>query len=185
MKITKTVIPDVLVLEPKVFADERGLFLESYNKRAFEQAVGHEIDFVQDNHSRSVRGVLRGLHYQLAPHGQGKLVRVASGAVHDVAVDLRPESPSYARAVGVDLTDENHRMVWIPPGFAHGFLVLSEFADVLYKTTGYYAPQAEASVRWDDPELNIAWPDLGGLPILSPKDATAPSFAEVRRSEKA
>jgi dTDP-4-dehydrorhamnose 3,5-epimerase len=181
MKVTKTDIPDVLILEPKVFADERGRFLESYNKRAFEEAVGHGIDFVQDNHSRSVRSVLRGLHYQLAPHAQGKLVRVTSGAVYDVAVDLRPESPTYARAVGVELTDENHRMVWIPPGLAHGFLVLSEFADFLYKTTDYYVPRAEASVRWDDPELHIAWPDLGRPPILSPKDATAPSFAEVRR----
>ncbi|HUK65263.1 MAG TPA: dTDP-4-dehydrorhamnose 3,5-epimerase [Anaeromyxobacteraceae bacterium] len=184
MKFTPAAIPDVLVFEPRVFADERGAFLESYNKRGFDAAVGREVTFVQDNHSRSVRGVLRGLHYQVPPHAQGKLVRVTSGAVYDVAVDLRSDSPTYARSVGVELTAENHRQVWIPPGFAHGFLVLSESADFLYKTTAYYAPEAEGSVRWDDPDLAISWPDLGHPPLLSPKDARAPPLRAARRPER-
>jgi dTDP-4-dehydrorhamnose 3,5-epimerase len=174
MKVERTGIPDVLVFEPKVFGDERGFFMESYNQRLFEQAVGQPVNFVQDNHSRSARGVLRGLHFQRAPHAQGKLVRVASGAVFDVAVDIRPGSESFGRWAGVLLSAENHRQMWIPPGLAHGFLVLSDSADFLYKTTDYYAPQAEGSLRWDDPAIGIEWPDAGVSPILSSKDAAAP-----------
>jgi len=183
VKVTPTALKDVLVLEPQVFTDARGSFLESYNQRCFEEAVGQKVAFVQDNHSRSVRGVLRGLHYQRPPQAQGKLVRVACGAVFDVAVDLRPGSPTFARWVGVELSGENHRQVWIPPGFAHGFLVLSEFADFLYKASAYYAPEAEGGLRWDDPELAIPWPDVKGAPSLSAKDARAPTLAELRRSE--
>jgi dTDP-4-dehydrorhamnose 3,5-epimerase len=154
--------------------------MESYNRRAFNEAVGHEVTFVQDNHSRSARGVLRGLHYQLPPHPQGKLVRVTSGRVFDVAVDLRRHSPRFGQWVGEDISAENSRQVWIPPGFAHGFLVLSEYADFLYKTTDYYSARDEAAVRWDDPTLAIAWPRLPTPPILSPKDSAAPAFAEAR-----
>jgi dTDP-4-dehydrorhamnose 3,5-epimerase len=177
VKITPTALPGVLILEPKVFGDARGFFLESFNQRVFDEAVGHHVDFVQDNHSRSQRGVLRGLHYQLPPHAQGKLVRVASGAVFDVAVDMRRGSPSFGRWTGAELSAENQRQLWIPPGFAHGFLVLSESADFLYKTSGYYMPQAEAAVRWDDPALAIDWPLNGMTPLLSTKDAAAPSLA--------
>jgi dTDP-4-dehydrorhamnose 3,5-epimerase len=179
MKFERTEIADVLVFEPKVFGDARGFFMESYNQRLFEQAVGQRAVFVQDNHSRSARGVLRGLHFQRAPHAQGKLVRVASGAVFDVAVDVRPGSATYGRWVGEVLSAENHRQMWIPPGLAHGFLVLSDSADFLYKTTDYYAPQAEGSLRWDDPAIGIAWPDAGVPPILSPKDAVAPCLGEL------
>lgn len=176
MKIEKTVIDGVLVLEPKVFGDARGFFTESYNRRLFEAAVGQSVDFVQDNHSRSARGVLRGLHFQRAPHAQGKLVRVVSGAVFDVAVDIRPGSASHGRWVGAELSADNHRQMWIPPGLAHGFLVLSDSADFLYKTTDYYAPEAEAALRWDDPDIGIAWPDAGVAPILSAKDRAAPGL---------
>ena len=179
MKIDKTALEGVLVFEPKRFGDERGFFMESYNQRAFEAAVGHPVNFVQDNHSRSARGVLRGLHFQRAPHAQGKLVRVAAGAVFDVAVDIRPGSATYGRWVGVELSAENQRQLWVPPGLAHGFLVLSDSADFLYKTTDYYAPQAEGAVRWDDPDLAIAWPDAGVTPLLSPKDAVAPLLREL------
>ncbi len=179
MKIDKTAIEGVLVLEPKRFGDERGFFMESYNQRTFEAAVGHPVNFVQDNHSRSARGVLRGLHFQRAPHAQGKLVRVAAGAVFDVAVDIRPGSATYGRWVGVELSADNQRQLWIPAGLAHGFLVLSDSADFLYKTTDYYAPQAEGAVRWDDPDLAIAWPDAGVAPLLSPKDAAAPLLREL------
>ena len=174
MKVERTRLPEVVIVEPKVFGDERGFFMESYNQRLFEQAVGQPVNFVQDNHSRSARGVLRGLHFQRAPHAQGKLVRVASGAVFDVAVDIRPGSESFGRWAGVLLSAENHRQMWIPPGLAHGFLVLSDSADFLYKTTDYYAPQAEGSLRWDDPAIGIEWPDAGVPPILSSKDAAAP-----------
>ena len=177
MKVTPTALDGVLILEPKVFGDERGFFLESFNQRVFDEAVGRHVEFVQDNHSRSQRGVLRGLHYQLPPHEQGKLVRVVSGAVFDVAVDMRRSSPTFGRWVGVELSAENQRQLWIPPGFAHGFLVVSETADFLYKTTGYYAAQAEAAVRWDEPALGIAWPQLGLSPVLSGKDRDAPAFA--------
>jgi len=170
MQVTPTAIPDVLLLEPKVFGDERGFFFESFNERRFTEAVGQMVSFVQDNHSRSRRGVLRGLHYQLPPHAQGKLVRVTTGEVFDVAVDLRRGSPTFGKWVGEVLSAQNHRQLWIPPGFAHAFLVLSETADFLYKTTDYYAPSAERCIRWDDPTLAITWP-FDGAPSLSPKDA--------------
>ena len=173
MKAIQTDIEGVLILEPRVFGDARGFFMESFNARTFNELVGHEVNFVQDNHSRSAKGVLRGLHFQKAPHAQGKLVRVTAGAVFDVAVDIRKDSPSFGRWVGVELSADNHRQFWIPPGLAHGFLVLSESADFLYKTTDYYAPQAEGALRWDDPDLAIAWPDIGMAPQLSAKDAVA------------
>ncbi len=179
MQVTKTAIDGVLILEPKVFGDSRGFFLESFNQQAFDAAVGQPVTFVQDNHSRSARGVLRGMHRQLAPHAQGKLVRVTSGRVFDVVADVDPASPTYKRWVGVELSGENHRQLWIPPGLAHGFFVLSDSADFLYKTTDYYAPKAEVSVRWDDPELAIAWPDTGAPPALSAKDAAAPLLADI------
>lgn len=176
MKFTKTPIEGVLLCEPKVFGDARGFFYESFNQRAFDEAVGHPVQFVQDNHSRSAKGVLRGLHFQRAPHAQGKLVRAAAGAVWDVAVDIRRGSATYGQWFGVELSAENHRQLWIPPGLAHGFIVLSDSADFLYKTTDYYAPQAEGAIRWDDPQLAIAWPDVGAAPQLSGKDAAAQSF---------
>lgn len=180
MKVTPTALPEVLVIEPKVFGDERGFFMESYNQRAFNEAVGYEVIFVQDNHSRSARGVLRGLHYQLPPHAQGKLVRVTSGAVFDVAVDMRRSSPNFGKWVGEELSAANHKQLWIPPGFAHGFLVLSETADFLYKTTDYYAPQAEQSVRWNDSSLAVDWPVMGAPPVLSPRDAVAALLADAQ-----
>jgi dTDP-4-dehydrorhamnose 3,5-epimerase len=179
MKVTRTALPEVLLLEPKLFGDERGFFMESFNQKAFDEAVGHEVRFVQDNHSRSAKGVLRGLHCQLPPHAQGKLVRVVSGAVFDVAVDMRRSSPTFRRWVGYELSAANHRQLWIPPGFAHGFLVLSETADFLYKTTDYYAPAHEAALRWDDPQVGVAWPDIGRPPTLSAKDAVAPTWSEA------
>jgi dTDP-4-dehydrorhamnose 3,5-epimerase len=179
MKIDSTDIPGVLVFEPKVFGDERGFFLESFNQRQFNATVGQPVAFVQDNHSRSARGVLRGLHFQRPPHAQGKLVRVSAGAVFDVAVDIRPGSTTFGRWVGVELSAQNHRQMWIPAGLAHGFLVLSDSADFLYKTTDYYAPRAECAVRWDDPDLAIAWPDIGVPPTLSAKDAAAPQLKDV------
>jgi dTDP-4-dehydrorhamnose 3,5-epimerase len=179
MKVTATDIDGVLVLEPKVFGDARGFFMESFNQKAFDEAVGHPVAFVQDNHSRSAKGVLRGLHYQVPPHAQGKLVRVTQGAVFDVAVDIRPGSATYGRWVGIELTGENHKQLWVPPGLAHGFLVLSESADFLYKTTDYYAPQAERCVHWADPELAIAWPDVGMAPVLSGKDAVALGLVDL------
>jgi dTDP-4-dehydrorhamnose 3,5-epimerase len=178
MKVTKTAIEGVLILEPKVFGDERGFFMESFNQKAFNDAVGSDVAFAQDNHSRSAKGVLRGLHFQRAPNEQGKLVRVTQGSVFDVAVDIRSGSPTYGHWVGVELTDENHRQLWIPGGLAHGFLVTSDIADFLYKTTNYYAPQSEGSIRWDDPTLGIKWP-LGMMqPSLSAKDAAAPLLAQ-------
>ena len=169
MQVTRTDIPDVLILEPKLFGDARGFFLESYNQRSFQEATGLSVNFVQDNHSRSRKGVLRGLHYQVQ-QPQGKLVRVVSGAVFDVAVDIRLGSPTFGRWVGVELSEDNHRQLWIPPGLAHGFVVLTEVADFLYKTTDYYAPAHERSLMWNDPEVGIAWPDLGEPPLLSAKD---------------
>lgn len=183
MKVQATPIAGVFVFEPKVFGDARGFFMESFNQRAFEEAVGHSAPFVQDNHSRSAKGVLRGLHFQKAPHAQGKLVRVAAGAVFDVAVDIRPGSATFGQWFGAELSADNHRQMWIPPGLAHGFLVLSDTADFLYKTTDYYAPQAEGAVRWDDPDLGIAWPDVGGAPQLSGKDAAAPGLRELPAGE--
>jgi len=169
MKATPLAIPDVLLIEPKVFGDARGFFYESFNGKAFDEAVGHHVEFVQDNHSRSSKGVLRGLHYQLPPHAQGKLVRVTRGAVFDVAVDIRKSSPTFGKWVGQELTEENNKQLWIPPGFAHGFLVLSETADFLYKTTNYYAASDERSIKWNDPAISIDWP-YAGEPILSTKD---------------
>ncbi len=180
LQVTPTAIPGVLILEPKRFGDDRGFFLESFNQRAFNEATGLDVQFVQDNHSRSAKGVLRGLHYQLPPHAQGKLVRVVRGSVFDVAVDIRRDSPTFGQWVGVELSEDNHRQLWIPPGLAHGFLVTSESADFLYKTTDYYAPAAERGLRWDDPEVGIAWP-LQQVQ-LSTKDAAAASFAEWRVS---
>ena len=176
MKATRLAIPDVVLIEPKVFGDDRGFFMESFNQRAFNAATGTDHRFVQDNHSRSGRGVLRGLHYQIR-QPQGKLVRVTSGAVFDVAVDLRKSSPTFGQWVGAELSDDNHHQLWVPPGFAHGFLVLSSSADFLYKTTDYYAPEHERSLAWNDPDLAIAWPEVGAAPTLSAKDAVAPSLA--------
>lgn len=177
MKVIQTALPEVLMLEPKVFGDERGFFMESFNQKTFDAAVGYHVDFVQDNHSRSAKGVLRGLHYQLRPHAQGKLVRTVAGAVFDVAVDLRKSSPNFGRWVGYELSAENKRMLWIPPGFAHGFLVISDSADFLYKTTDFYAPTAEGALRYDDPAVGVTWPDVGVPLQLSPKDANAPALA--------
>ena len=178
--VTPTAIADVLILQPKVFGDERGFFFESFNQRDFEAATGlRDVTFVQDNHSRSRRGVLRGLHYQLPPKAQGKLVRVVRGAVFDVAVDIRPQSPTYGQWVGVELSEDNQRLLWIPPGFAHGFLALSEEADFLYKTTDYYSPEHERCIRWDDPAIGIAWPLLGGAPLLSGKDQAGQLLAQA------
>lgn len=178
MKATSLAIADVLLLEPKVFGDGRGFFYESYNQQAFRQATGLDVTFVQDNHSRSARNVLRGLHYQLPPKAQGKLVRAVVGEVFDVAVDLREDSPTFGQWVGQKLSAENKRMMWIPPGFAHGFLVLSEYAEFLYKTTDYYAPELERGILWNDPDLAIAWP-LSGEPVLSAKDAQSPLFRQI------
>ena len=175
MQVVQTTLPEVLLLEPKVFGDARGFFLESWNKQTFAD-LGLNLDFVQDNQSRSAQGVLRGIHYQLN-QPQGKLVRVVSGSVFDVAVDLWKSSPNFGRWVGHELSAENHRMLWVPPGFGHGFLVLSESADFLYKTTNYYAPEWDRGVRWDDPQICIEWPlDVlqGAAPQLSAKDQVQP-----------
>ncbi|MBQ0933878.1 dTDP-4-dehydrorhamnose 3,5-epimerase [Ideonella paludis] len=179
MNVLKTAIESVLIFEPKLFGDARGFFMESFNQKIFDDAVGGHTAFVQDNHSRSAKGVLRGLHFQRAPHAQGKLVRCAAGAVFDVSVDIRRDSPTFGQWVGVELNAENQRQLWIPAGLAHGFLVLSESADFLYKTTDYYAPQAEGAVRWDDPDLAIAWPNVGMAPLLSGKDAAAPLLRDA------
>ena len=178
MKVTPTAIPDVLVIEPRVFGDARGFFFESFNQAAFNQATGLSENFVQDNHSRSARGVLRGLHYQIQ-QPQGKLVRVVRGAVFDVAVDIRRSSPTFGRWEGIELTEENHRQLWVPAGFAHGFVVLSEFADFLYKTTDYYQPAFERSIAWDDPTIGIQWPAMDVAPQLSAKDKTGVSLAQA------
>jgi dTDP-4-dehydrorhamnose 3,5-epimerase len=179
MKVVPTEIEGVLVLEPSVFEDTRGFFMETFNQRDFDAAVGRHIEFVQDNHSRSVKGVLRGLHYQIAPHAQGKLVRVVSGSVFDVAVDLRPSSTTFGRWIGFELDARRQRLIWLPPGLAHGFLVTSDSADFLYKTTDYYSPSCERALRWCDPDIGIRWPDVGGAPSLSPKDAAAPPMREA------
>jgi len=177
MKVERLTIPDVLVLEPQVFGDERGFFFESFNQRRFEDAVGGQVLFVQDNHSRSSKGVLRGLHYQLK-HAQGKLLRVSQGEVFDVAVDLRRSSPTFGQWVSVNLSAENKKQIWIPAGFAHGFVVLSDVAEVLYKTTDYYAKDCERCIIWDDPQLGIEWPH-GLRPILSSKDAAGVQFSHA------
>jgi len=178
MKATPLAIPDVILLEPRVFGDGRGFFYESFNQQAFHEATGLDVQFVQDNHSRSVRNVLRGLHYQLPPKEQGKLVRVVIGEVFDVAVDIRKDSPTFGQWVGEILSADNKRQMWIPPGFAHGFLVLSECAEFLYKTTDYYAPDSERGIRWNDPDLAIAWP-LSGQPVISRKDGFGASFKDA------
>ena len=172
MKVTPTDLPEVLLLEPRVFGDDRGFFMESWNARAFREATGLDVAFVQDNHSYSTRGVLRGIHYQVV-RPQGKLVRVVTGSVFDVAVDLRRSSPTFGRWVGYELSAQNKLQMWIPPGFGHGFVVLSESADFLYKTTDYWIGQHDRTVRWNDPAIGIDWP-LQGEPILAAKDAAAP-----------
>lgn len=174
MRAIQREIPDVLLLEPKVFGDERGFFFESFNQRVFAEVTGLNVEFVQDNHSRSAKNVLRGLHYQVE-QAQGKLVRVVTGAVFDVAVDIRPDSKTYGQWVGEILTGENKRQIWVPPGLAHGFVVLSDFAEFLYKTTDYYAPEHERCIAWNDPDLAIDWP-IEGLPTLSAKDAAGKAF---------
>ncbi|MFO7543846.1 MAG: dTDP-4-dehydrorhamnose 3,5-epimerase [Thiobacillus sp.] len=176
MKAIETRLPGVMLLEPQVFGDARGFFLESWNRQTFAE-LGLDLDFVQDNHSRSAKGVLRGLHYQLN-QPQGKLVRVVSGAVFDVAVDLRRSSSHFGQWVGYELSAENQRMMWIPPGFGHGFLVVSETADFMYKTTAYYAPEWDRGIRWDDPDIGVEWP-LEGAPALSAKDQVQPSFKDA------
>lgn len=178
MKVTPTKLAGVLVIEPRVFGDERGFFFESFNQRAFDEAVGAHVDFVQDNHSKSSRNVLRGLHYQLPPKAQGKLVRVVQGEVFDVAVDLRKNSKTFGLWVGEVLSADNKKQLWIPPGFAHGFVTLSDTAEFLYKTTDYYSPAHERCIRWDDAQLAIDWP-MHGAPSLSAKDAVAPLFADA------
>jgi len=178
MKAIPTAIADVLVIEPAVFGDARGFFFESWNRRAFAKLLGREVDFVQDNHSASTRGVLRGLHYQVS-HSQGKLVRVASGEVFDVVVDLRRSSPTFGRWVGERLSAGNHRMLWVPPGLAHGFLVLSESADFLYKSTDYYAPEHERTLLWNDPAVGVEWPLEGAAPVLKPRDAAGTPLAQA------
>ena len=178
MKAIATAIPDVLILEPKVFGDSRGFFFESFNQKAFEAATGVTTSFVQDNHSRSVRGVLRGLHYQVR-QPQGKLVRVVRGSAFDVAVDVRKSSPTFGKWVGVELSEDNHRQLWVPPGFAHGFLVTTDSADFLYKATDYYAPEHERCIAWDDPAIGIAWPLDGQQPSLSAKDKAGVRLAHA------
>ena len=177
MKVTRTAIPEVLIIEPKVFGDARGFFYESFNQKAFNEATGLDVNFVQDNHSRSTKGVLRGLHYQIR-QPQGKLVRVVRGAVFDVAVDIRKGSPTFGKWVGVELSEDNHRQLWIPAGFAHGFLVTSDSAEFLYKTTDYYAPEHERCMAWDDPAISIDWP-VTTQPSLSAKDQQGLALREA------
>ena len=177
MKVIPTEIPGVLVIEPRVFGDDRGSFFESWNQRAFDEAVGREVRFVQDNHSTSARHVLRGLHYQVQ-QAQGKLVRVVAGEVFDAVVDMRRSSPTFGRWVGEKLSSANRRMLWVPEGFAHGFVVLSESAQFLYKTTDYYAPEHERSLLWNDPAIGIVWP-LAGAPLLKPRDASGTPLAQA------
>ena len=176
MNVIRTAIPEVVLIEPKVFGDARGFFFESFNQKAFNDATGTNHQFVQDNHSRSAQGVLRGLHYQIQ-QPQGKLVRVVRGAVIDVAVDIRKSSPTFGQWVAEELSEDNHRQLWVPPGFAHGFVVLSEMAEFLYKTTDYYAPAFERCIAWDDPTLAIDWKLSGRQPLLSAKDAQGLPFA--------
>lgn len=170
MEFERLAIPEVILLKPKVFGDERGFFMESWNQEVFDRIVGEPIRFVQDNHSRSTKGVLRGLHYQLPPMAQGKLVRVTRGEVFDVAVDIRRSSPTFGKWVAATLSGENYHQLWIPPGFAHGFLTLSDTADFLYKTTAFYSRELERGIRWDDPAIGVDWPLKGLVPALSPKD---------------
>ena len=179
MTVARTAIPDVFIIEPKVFGDERGFFFESFNRRQFAERIGRDVDFVQDNHSRSVKNVLRGLHYQIK-QPQGKLVRVVQGTVFDVAVDIRRSSPTFGQHVGVELSADNKRMLWVPEGFAHGFVVLSDTAEFLYKTTDYWAPEFERSIAWNDPTIGIDWPvPAGETPQLSAKDAQGLAWGDV------
>lgn len=178
MKATRLAIPEVVLIEPKVFGDARGFFFESFNQKAFDEATGTRHDFVQDNHSRSRQGVLRGIHYQIQ-QPQGKLVRVARGAVFDVAVDLRASSPTFGQWVGAELSEDNQHQLWVPPGFGHGFVVLSETADFLYKTTDYYAPEHERCILWNDADIGIDW-RFGGEPQLSAKDAQGAAFKDAQ-----
>lgn len=178
MQVTPTKIPEVVVIEPRVFQDERGFFLESFNQKAFDEAVGHHYTFVQDNHSSSTGNILRGLHYQLQ-NAQGKLVRAAIGSIYDVAIDIRKGSPTYGQWVAEVLSAENKKQLWIPPGFAHGFYVISERADVLYKATNFYSPQYERSLLWSDSTLNIEWPTDGKTPIVSQKDADGATLEDA------
>ncbi|WP_429043297.1 dTDP-4-dehydrorhamnose 3,5-epimerase [Aeromonas veronii] len=180
MNVIKTAIPDVLIFEPKVFGDERGFFFESFNHKLFEEAVGYPVNFVQDNHSKSSKGVLRGLHYQLPPHAQGKLVRCVVGEVFDVAVDIRKSSPTFGKWVGVHLSGENKRQLWIPEGFAHGFLTLSDTAEFLYKTTDYWYPEYERNLLWNDVNLEIDWPMQNTI-LLSQKDTKAATWLQYLR----
>jgi dTDP-4-dehydrorhamnose 3,5-epimerase len=173
MRTSRLVLSEIVMIEPDVYGDQRGFFSESWNREKFTAALGEDVEFVQDNHSRSAKGVLRGLHYQLPPRQQGKLVRVVAGSVWDVAVDVRRSSESFGVWAGVELSATNHRQLWVPPGFAHGFIALTDAADVIYKVTEYYSPEHDRSIRWDDPEVGIDWP-LDGAPILSDKDANAP-----------
>ncbi|POZ19610.1 dTDP-4-dehydrorhamnose 3,5-epimerase [Lelliottia aquatilis] len=179
MNVIKTDIPDVLIFESKVFGDDRGFFFESFSQKVFEKAVGRKVEFVQDNHSKSCKGVLRGLHYQLEPHAQGKLVRCVAGEVFDVAVDIRKSSPTFGKWVGVNLSADNKRQLWIPEGFAHGFVTLSNEAEFLYKTTNYYSPQHERSIIWNDPSLNIEWQIDVSLLKLSEKDKIAANIESI------
>ena len=179
MKVVPTALPEVLLLEPTVFRDERGYFFESFNQRVFDEALGRHVRFVQDNHSCSARGVLRGLHYQLPPHAQGKLVRVTRGAAYDVAVDIRRSSPTFGRWVGVELSAENFRQLWIPPGFAHGFVALTDDADFLYKTTDFWVKSCDRTIRWDDPDLAIDWSLPVAEPLVAAKDRAAPLLRDA------
>lgn len=178
MKAFPLDIPDVLLIEPSVFGDDRGFFFESYNQKRFDEAAGYSVHFVQDNHSRSAHGVLRGLHYQLPPFAQGKLVRATAGEIFDVAVDLRQASPTFGKWVGAALSAENKQQLWVPPGFGHGFVVVSDYAEVQYKVDAYWSRDHERSLRWDDPTLGIEWPRTSSL-LLSEKDKTAPTLAEL------
>ena len=178
MNVIKTEIPDVLIFEPRVFSDARGFFYESFNHKIFDEAVGRKVEFVQDNHSQSEKGVLRGLHYQVNPHAQGKLVRCIEGEVFDVAVDIRRSSATFGKWVGVILSDENRRQLWIPEGFAHGFMALSDKVQFVYKATNYYEPQSERSIIWNDSDIAISWPEIPSFnPSLSKKDLLAPCFS--------
>ncbi|HGE6932940.1 TPA: dTDP-4-dehydrorhamnose 3,5-epimerase [Enterobacter cloacae] len=178
MKVISTPIKDLLILEPKVYKDERGFFMESFNHKEFESLINKQVNFVQDNHSKSVHGVLRGMHFQTAPYAQGKLVRCVLGEIYDVAIDLRRNSPTYKEYYGVILSSENHRQMWIPEGFAHGFIVLSDNAEFLYKTTNYYNPASERCLRWDDAEINIQWPLQEGI-VISEKDKNGSAFSSL------
>ena len=178
MEFERLSIPEVILFKPKIFSDERGFFFESFKEQLFKEATGLDLNFVQDNHSQSLKGVLRGLHYQLPPHAQGKLVRVTRGEVFDVAVDIRKSSPTFGKYVGTTLSDQNHHQLWIPPGFAHGFITLSAAADFIYKTTDVYHPTSERSIRFDDPTLNITW-HFDKTPLVTPKDLNALPFLKA------